>query len=177
VKVLYCVALASLLVGCSIAGEKGERPQADVTQHLDDIFAVRQECIYAWQDMLGEWASATGGIEGTLAETRAGIRDDPNSKISRIVQRVWSKQAAGGGKDWMSVAEQLDSAIREVVTSPALPEECASLTWLQPLLVETPGVFSEGAKEKLLETAPSESREETRIFSKWLLYGILTAEP
>jgi len=92
--------------------------------------------------MLVEWATATGGVQGTLDEIRNRTRSDQRSALSRIIHRVWSKQAQGGKSDWMSVAEQLDASIGEIVRDPPLPDECISVTWLQPLLIETPGVFS-----------------------------------
>ncbi|WP_421570530.1 hypothetical protein [Stenotrophomonas sp. PD6] len=143
----------------------------------EDYFDSQQGCFAAWQDVLDDWVRVTGGVRGTLQETRRITAADERSVLSRTIQRVWRMQAYGGGHDQRSIVLQFSDALDKIGPNASLPQECTTIIWLQPLLVETPGVFSEGARDKLLEAAPSGAREDTRIFSKWLLYGILTAEP
>lgn len=174
---LLWLAVAIILASCASAGRTAPAANEDASAKLMEVLEARSQCISAWQGMIVDWSAATGGVPGSLEEIRARTRDDHRSTLSRIIQRVWRKQADGGRSDWMSLLTQLDESIGEVLVDASLPEDCASFSWLQPLLVETPGVFADGAREKLLAAAPAGVREESQIFSTWLLYGLLTEEP
>lgn len=136
-----------------------------------DYFEPQRVCYGAWQGLVEEWMAGGRGMRMTLEETKRSIAEDSSSRLSEIVRDVWSRQAGERTLSRIKTGEFLASAAAEVV-----PKGCASIIWLRPALVETPGVFSEASEISLMATAPVDVRGDSRAFGQWLSYQLLIPE-
>ncbi|WP_367345820.1 hypothetical protein [Stenotrophomonas bentonitica] len=176
-KNLILVVLSVVVPGCAVASRQEAVDYHTNTGLPADYFSSQQGCFDAWQEVLNNWVKTTGGVRGSLQETRQVIAEDRESMLSRVIQRVWAMQARGGGSDNQSIVLQFSSAVNEVADNRILPRECATIVWLQPLFVEDSGVFASGANEELRAVSPPEARRDSRSFSYWLLMRMLERGP
>lgn len=165
-----------MLQGCATVLQRSTAGKVDESPLPAEYFEPQALCINAWHGLLDEWVSATGGASGTIKLTHGRIASDRHSRLSRIFRRVWDAQDGGAESDWWSLAKQLEVATSEVIANDDLPGECGALTWLQPLLIESPWVMTDDVRKSLLASAPVDARKDSRVFSRWFLQEILTRE-
>jgi len=175
-KRLLLICLSLVVSGCVTTVSPRAMPSQAQRGLPADYFDSRQGCFDAWAEILDSWVKATGGVRGSLHETRRITAADGTSVLSRIMQRVWVLQARGGASDDRSIVLQFSEALEDVAPD-AVPDECATIVWLQPLLIERSKAFTEGAEEELRSAAPPEALQDSRSFSNWLLMQMLTRSP
>ncbi|WP_312320640.1 hypothetical protein [Stenotrophomonas sp.] len=166
------LAVLAITCGCSSVSQPSIRSGHDPL-FPEGYLETQSLCIDAWDEVIKEWVVSTGGFRKTIDETRHGIAMDKSSRLSRIIQKVWSARGYQGDEGWISVTDKLNSAIAEVAADGGIPRVCSSYSWLHPLWVEVPGVFSEGAEQALLAAAPPEASGSSRALSRWLLLSLL----
>lgn len=174
-KRLFLICLALVVSGCVTTVSPGAMPSQAQRGLPADYFESQQGCFDAWAEILDSWVKTTGGVRGSLQETRR-ITADGTSVLSRIMQRAWVLQARGGASDDRSIVLQFSEALEDVAPD-AVPDECVTIVWLQPLLIERSEASTEGVEEELRAVAPPEALQDSRSFSNWLLMQMLTRSP
>lgn len=164
------VVLAALMCGCASQGPMAAAKNGEAVLS-SEYFSSQERCFNAWQALVDEWITGGGGIRSTISDTRRLIAQDKRTQLSRLFRDAWKKQSSASAGQWKSF--RATALAFESIVTDEVPSGCGSIVWLQPLLVETPGVFAEGAKEALLAEAPVDAREDSRTFSMWLTYMLL----
>lgn len=176
-KMLLGAVMVAVLGGCASVGEVAEDPDDDYAEHLSRVFATQRQCANGWYAVLSEWADATGGVQGTIAETRARIAADDRSRLSKVIQRVWRLQRKGKRGDRMDRGLLFQSEASGLVREIGMPDECSSIIWVSGVLSQEPEFFAEGARDQVLSAAPPEALDHFDWQSSWLFDGLLVREP
>lgn len=176
-RMLLSAGMFAVLCGCSTVGEVVEDPDDDYAAHLSRVFATQRQCVNGWYAVLSEWADATGGVQGTIAETRARIAADDRSRLSKVIQRVWRMQRKGKRGDRMDRGLVFQSEASRLVREIGMPDECSSIIWVSGVLLQEPEFFAEGARDQVLSAAPPKALDHFDWQSSWLFDGLLAREP
>ena len=136
-----------------------------------------EACFRQWDPIMQEWLYAQGGMASSIPAIHESILRDRSTRFSRVVKSVWRSQESKAHETWPPDQITLSRYFTEAVSNElrdSVTNQCRSPAWIKPLLVETPGAFSSGAKKRLLHVAPEKAGADDRNFAHWLTYEILS---
>jgi hypothetical protein len=159
-----------------------DEPSELSTEFVENL----QECPNAWGHLYEEWYVNTGGFKASLLNMQFAVLDDQASSFSQVIRSQWEHQIDLGMKEeawgYWPVSER---SFREKMLDAAVsfedyvPEECASLSWLDSFIwrgLQDAGK-DYGAEFLIPSDAPRDIDWNSPYLQHWFIFWMLTPHP
>jgi hypothetical protein len=172
-----------MVAACSNAGSRQESDMQE-DSGLDAAAKIADQqsgCFMEWRRLVEEWNRESGGVAGTLVETRQRIARDSKSAFSAFVRDVWASQIkAGSIKNFGAwpvdpVVEKQVVDHADAISETYVSKNCALHSFPRALLFnELSSREMPSTHRKLLETPPEmewDPYQGGRYLLFWLLFS------
>jgi hypothetical protein len=187
VKLTIAVLAAVSLAGCSVGETLMNDVYVDEPSDLSAEFVENiQECPDAWGHLYEEWYLSIGGFKVSLLDMQFAVLDDQESIFSQVIRSQWEHQLDLGMKEeaWGRWPVSERSFRRKMFNAAVafeayVPEECASLSWLDPFIwrgLQDAGK-GYGTEFLILSDAPRDFEWSSPYLQHWFLFWMLTPHP
>jgi hypothetical protein len=175
----FLAILLAVMSGCTTLDPNDDA--ADFGKHLLRVNQRMNECAAEWGALYAEWKRNGGGVQASMNATRAQVRTDRRSRLSRWVRQAWAAQRRA--QSTIPAAEayaatQTEAAYRNVTFAiyDAVHAEtgCDGMSNLQELLWYDVAQVNAGSIQiRSLQEMPEALGDDGHLIRNWLFFGLL----